>query len=125
MLRPFLLTLPFLVFPLATAEAQKAKAFEPFDFTTSDTFGRYTMMDLKRVNKDHVETLVRRMSTKSGEVVFTKRLIDCRGAMQFKTLASANTLEALSSSKPDTKWSPLVQGSSAHATAVNGCSRTP
>jgi hypothetical protein len=106
---------------MAAEAQQKAKGFEPFDFTTTDPFGRYTMLDLKRVDQHHVETLVRRVSTKSGSLAFTRRLIDCRGEMRFKTLGSNDSLEALSKSKPDTRWNTFVEGSTAHATAVNGC----
>jgi hypothetical protein len=124
MLRFLALTLCFLVtLPITTEAQQRPKGFEPFDFTTTDPFGRYTMLDLKRVDKHHVETLVRRVSTKTGSLAFTRRLIDCRGQMKVKTLGSTDSMEALSRAKPDTHWAPLVEGSSAHATAVNGCAK--
>jgi hypothetical protein len=124
MLRFPTLLLCFLVtLPLATRAQQGPKGFEPFDFTTGDVLGRYTMLDLKRVDKHHVETLVRRVGTKTGSLAFTRRLIDCRGQMRVRTLGSTDSLEALSKAKPDTKWATLVEGSSAHATAVNGCTK--
>jgi hypothetical protein len=63
--------------PSATAEAQQnLQSFELFDFATADTYGQYTMLRLKWLDKDHVETLVRRTSLRSGELTFTKRIVE-------------------------------------------------
>ena len=119
-----LLTVGGLVVLALPGTAQQASKFEPFDFPTGDALGVYTMLDLKKVDKHHVETLVRQRMIRSGNLSFTRRLIDCRGSMRYKTLGSAfDDIEGLKRSKPDTKWNTLVPGSSAHGTALAACER--
>lgn len=97
------------------------QGFKPFDFPTQDPAAVYTMLDLKKIDKDQVETLVRQKMKRSGNEAFTRRLIDCRGSMRYKTLASAFDMASLKESKPDPNWSTFVEGSSAHGTAVAAC----
>jgi hypothetical protein len=108
---------------LAASAVAQPKEFEPFDFPTGDPSGVYTMLEMRKVGKDQVETLVRQRMVRSGNLSFTRRLIDCK-AMRFKTLASAfDDMESLKRSKPDPNWSTFVNGSSAHGTAVAACAR--
>jgi hypothetical protein len=97
------------------------QGFKPFDFPTQDQAAVYTMLELKKIDRDQVETLVRQKMKRSGNEAYTRRLIDCRGSMRYKTLASAFDMAGLKQSKPDTRWNTFVEGSSAHDTAVAAC----
>src|SRR5829696_7258487 len=78
--------------------AQTKPKFEPFEFPTGDKLAVYTMLDLKKVGNNQVETFVQQ-KTRSGLLAFTRRLIDCK-SMRFKTLASSDSMEGLKRSKP-------------------------
>src|SRR4051812_27491665 len=94
-MRPSIIHLVAILGILGSAQAENIRTgFQSFDFATSDINGRYTMLDLRQIQKNYVETLVRRTSLKSGDLTFTKRIVDCRN-MRAQTIEQGEDLSNL------------------------------